>query len=146
MNRRLGVVVVAVVVHLALTLGHGWAHASIPVPFADWQGVYVGVVLVLAPSTGVLAVASERHKLGAGLLVAAGVGGVAFEGLFHFVVHGPDHVATVERGTKLFASTAVLTTVGDALLVVAGSWLYRSLARRDDRTGDRRSRARHSGR
>jgi hypothetical protein len=44
----------SVAVHPALTLLHGWAHASIPVPYADWQGVYAGVVRFFAPAIGFL--------------------------------------------------------------------------------------------
>ena len=122
MNRDARLVAGVVAVHLTLTLAHGWAHASIPVPYADWQGVYAGIVLFLVPVGGVLTVLGGRVRVGYWLVLVAGVGGVAFEGLFHFVVHSPDHVASVEGGAALFATTAVLTTLGDALLVAVAGW------------------------
>ena len=130
----------AVAVHLALTLGHGWAHASIPVPYVEWQGVYAGVVLFLAPVAGLLALVGGRQRLGYWLVLLAGVGGVAFEGLFHFVVHSPDHVASVGNAAGLFASTAVLTTLGDALLVAVAYWSLRTST-----TASGVRRPRHSG-
>lgn len=128
MNRDVAVVAAAVAVHLALTLAHGWAHATIPVPYEDWQGVYAGVVLFLAPVAGVVALVVGRVRLACWFLVLAGVAGFAFEAAFHFLVAGPDHVGSVEHGTSLFASTAVLTTLGDAVLVAAGGWRFRRFA------------------
>lgn len=130
------VVALAVAVHVALTLAHGLAHATVPVPVTEWQGVYSAVVLFAAPLAGALFVRRGRVRAGAWLVLVAAVGALAFEGLFHFLVANPDHVAAVGSGefpfgstTALaFGSTAVLTTVGDAVLVLVAGWALRRQA------------------
>jgi hypothetical protein len=55
----------------------------------------------------------------------SGLATLGFEGLAHFVVSNPDDVSAVESGRVLFGSTAVLTTVGNALLLGAAAWFLR---------------------
>jgi len=115
----------AVVAHLVFTGSHTVAHVSIPVEIAAWQAAYAGVVLVAAPLVGVGSLLGGRYRLGAWLLLGAGLAALGFEGTLHFLVEGSDNVANVSRGTDLFRSTALLTTASDALLVVAGGVLLR---------------------
>lgn len=102
---------------------HGWAHATIPVESPTWRLLLVVVLLFLAPILGAVLAASDRRRIGAWTLLLAGLGGLTLEGVLHFVVRNPDHVATVERGHALFANTAVLSTAGDALLVLGAGWV-----------------------
>jgi|GEM_PF-1942867 len=124
-DRSVTAEVAAVTIHLALTGSHVVAHVSIPVETAGWQAAYAGVVLVAAPLAGVGLLAHGRRRLGAWLVLGAGLGALGFEGALHFLVAGPDNVASVARGTDLFRSTAILTTAGDAVLVVTGVVLVR---------------------
>lgn len=115
-----------VVGHLGLTLAHGVAHGVVPVPIADWQAAYSAAMLFGAPIVGGTLVVTGRRALGAALLVVAGFGALAFEGLAHFVVANPDHIGTVEAGYTIFATTATLSTVGDAALLVGAAWILRT--------------------
>jgi len=124
-DRSVTAVIAAVTIHLALTAGHALAHVSLPVEIVGWQAAYAGVVLVAAPLVGVGLLARGRYRLAAWLVLGAGLAALGFEGVLHFVVAGPDNVASVTHGTELFRSTALATTAGDALLVVTGVALVR---------------------
>ncbi|PSP27594.1 hypothetical protein BRC65_04910 [Halobacteriales archaeon QH_2_65_14] len=130
MTHRSHTLVGAVVVHLFLTAAHGVAHVTIPVPVHDWQTGVATAVLFVVPILGAVLARSGRVRAGSWLVLTAGLGGLAFEGLLHFVVSNPDHVGLVTDGDALFLSTAVLTTLGDALLVLAGGWFLFARSRR----------------
>ena len=122
-DRLAGVALGVVALHLAATAAHGVAHAAIPVSVADWQGVYTATVLFGAPVVAALALRRGAIQRGAALLLVAGLGAVAFEALFHFVVGSPDNVARVDHGGLLFVTTATLSAASDALLAVTGGWV-----------------------
>lgn len=116
-------VAAVVALHLGVTAVHGIAHATIPVPIADWQGLYTAVVLFGLPVGAVVARRRGAVTACAWLLLVAGVGAFAFEALFHFVIDSPDHVAAVEHSRALFGVTATLSTASDTLLAATGGWL-----------------------
>lgn len=118
MTRHRWLLATAAGASLALTLGHGWVHASVPVPLASWQYGVVGVVLVLAPIVGTGAVLRGRQTVGHWTLVLGGLAAAIFELLFHFIVRNPDHVAAVGDGHMAFPITAALSVAGDLLPVV----------------------------
>jgi len=127
-NREGGTLVGVVAVHLLLTGAHAVAHLSIPVPIPAWQAGYVAVALVGLPVVGAALAARGRVRTGALLVLAGGVAALGFEGAFHFLFETPDHVGNVADGAELFASTAVLSTASDVLLVVTGgtvAWTHR---------------------
>lgn len=105
--------------HLLLSALHGWTHVSIPVSLPVWQYAVAGLLLGVGPLAGLALALAGRLRLGGGLVCGAGLLALAFEGVAHFVVAGPDHVGTV--ATPLFTTTAALTTLGDVLLVLAGA-------------------------
>lgn len=112
---------IAAVAMLASAI-HGWAHATIPVDIPGWQlGAAIFLLFVLLLS-GLVLLATGRRVTGLGTLFGAGLAGLAFEGLFHFVVENPDHVSTVEHGQTLFANTALLSTAGNGVLAIAAAW------------------------
>lgn len=125
LDRSSAVVAGAVSVHLVVAVIHGIAHASIPVPILDWQAVTATALLFAAPVTGIGLFLRGRRLTGARILLVAGSSALAFEGLAHFVVRNPDHVATVDAGRALFASTAGLSVAGDLLLVATAVWALR---------------------
>lgn len=109
----------AVGVHLLLTVLHGAVHAAVPVYPVGWKATVAAVVLYLHPVLGAGLVVSGYRQVGALLLLSAGLAGFAFEGVFHFVLANPDHIAHVTNHRTAFDLTAVLTTGGDLLLVGA---------------------------
>lgn len=124
-DRTTAVVVAVVTVHVVLTVGHGLAHLTIPVPIPDWQGAFAAFVLFAGPVAGAVLVARGRERIGLWLMLGAGLAALAFEGAFHFVLAGPDNVESVAHGHATFLSTATLSTVSDAVLVLAGGWALR---------------------
>lgn len=113
---------VAVGGHLLLTGLHGLVHAAIPVLPTGWIAAFATVSLYVLPVVGAgLAVRGQR-RVGGAVLLAAGVASFLFEGAFHFLVSNPDHVAHVPAHHLSFGVTAILTTMGDLLLVVA-AWV-----------------------
>jgi hypothetical protein len=105
-----------------LTVAHGFAHLAVPVHVHGWQYGYSGVVVLLLPILGTIAILRGSITAGLWLLALSGLAAFIFEGLFHFVVASPDHVASVTSGRMLFWSTAALTTIGDVALTVVAGW------------------------
>lgn len=109
----------AVAGHLLLTALHGAVHATIPVVPTGLTAAVAVVALYLLPIVGTGLSVRGRPRAGAVVLLSAGVASFVFEGLLHFLLGNPDHVA----GHHLsFGVTAVLTTAGNLLLVWA-AWL-----------------------
>lgn len=107
----------AIGVHLLLTVLHGVVHAAVPVYPVGWKAMVAAVVLYLLPVLGARLVLRDHRRVGAAVLLGAGLAGFAFEGVFHFVLANPDHVTRVTNHHTTFNLTAVLTTGGDLLLV-----------------------------
>jgi len=119
-RRRL--LLIAVVGHLLLTALHGVAHAAIPVYPDGGKATVAAVVLYLLPVLGLGLVVGGYRRVGPVFLLGAGLAGFAFEGVFHFVLANPDHVAHVTDHHTAFGLTAALTTAGD-LLLVGAAWI-----------------------
>lgn len=115
------VVLAAVVAHLVLTVLHGVVHAAIPVFPTGRVALFAALSLYLLPVGGAGLVMGGYRRIGALVLLGAGLVGFGLEGVFHFVVANPDHVAHVFAHRTAFGLTAVLTTVGD-LLLVGAAW------------------------
>lgn len=115
-------VLAAVAGHLLLTALHGVVHAAIPVVPAGLTFAFAFGSLYVLPVAGAVLSMRGRSLASAAVLFGAGVAGFAFEGVFHFLVANPDHVAHVAAHKDWFGVTAVLTTAGD-LLLVAAAWL-----------------------
>jgi hypothetical protein len=113
----------AVLANLVLSGAHGAVHAVAGVPVAPWQGAVLGVGLVLAPVAGLVLARRGRPPLAVALVGAGAALALATEAPWHFLLANPDHVAHADAGVA-FAATALLTTAGDALVVLAaaGAW------------------------
>lgn len=108
--------------HLLLTVLHALVHVAVPVVPDGRVAAFATVSLYLLPVAGAGLVVGGRRRGGAVVLFATGIASFAFEGGLHLVVSNPDHVAHVTAHRASFGVTAVLTTVGDLLLVVA-AWV-----------------------
>lgn len=113
----------AIAVHLLVHLAHGLVHELVPVRIAAWQTAVVALVVFAAPVGAAYGLLSGRRALAAGALVTAGLGSLAFEVPFHFLLSNPDHVHAVAAGSNAFATTAVLGALTDVFLVAVGAWL-----------------------
>lgn len=108
-----------VVGHLLLTVIHGVVHATVPVIPTGRTAAVAVVGLYLLPVVGMGLSVSDHPRAGAVVFLSAGVSSFVFEGLLHFLLSNPDHVAGHH---SLFGATAILTTAGNLLLVLA-AWL-----------------------
>lgn len=124
-GRSRSILLAGVGIALLFTVGHGFAHVSIPVPTPGVHAGFVGIFLFGLPIAAAGLAARNRVRTAAVIALVTGLGALAFEGLAHFVIANPDHVASVETSQTLFGGTAGLSLVGDAVLVVVGAWVLR---------------------
>lgn len=109
-----------VLLHLAISIVHGQAHAgaAIPLPFASTLFVYI--VILAGPLAG-LAAARWRPAAGAWIVAATLAGSLVFGFVNHFVIAGPDHVDHVAAQWRaLFRATALLLIASEAAGVAVG--------------------------
>jgi hypothetical protein len=90
------------------------------------------IVLYLVPATAAGLTGRGHRRVGGVLLFGAGLAGLAFEGVWHFLVANPDHVAHVADHRVAFGLTALLSTASNLLLLGAGWFANRSARRLAD--------------
>jgi hypothetical protein len=111
--------------HILLTVLHALVHVAIPVIPDGGIAAFATVSLYVLPVAGAGLAVSDYRRVGGAALFTAGIASFVFEGSFHFVISNPDHVAQVADHT-LFGVTAILTTVGNLLLIVAAWFSIRT--------------------
>jgi len=114
-----------VVIHLALNIAHGVAHAQLEIGLDAFQKLFVGVVILAAPLFAGYLLWKRRLRTGGWLLAISMAGALAFGVYFHFILPGPDNVnqpdlTTPLRSRALFENTAVDLAITEALGVVLG--------------------------
>ena len=113
---------VVVLVHLAISLVHGRAHAGAQVFLPLAGALFVYVVILAGPLVG-LAVSPWRPRAGAWIVAVSFSGALIFGLVNHFIIAGPDHVAHgAAEWRALFGVTAVLLAFTEAIGVGAGIW------------------------
>lgn len=128
----LGVVAVAglaLAVHLVASLAHGGVHVGAPVAqSAAMTGIVVVVVYVL-PVIGFLLLWGRRRPTGARVFTAAMALSLGLGIALHFLVPGPDNVASVSGGARgPFLASAVGVALADGFGTAVGLWLWRRTA------------------
>lgn len=118
-----------VLVHLAISIVHGRAHAGAQVPLPVAGTLFVYIVVLAGPLVG-LGVSRWRPQAGA-WIVAASMGGALVFGLVnHFIIDGPDHVGhVVAEWRTLFGVTAALLLGCEAAGTAVGAWCAMRAAR-----------------
>ena len=112
-NRQRLALAAVVVLHLIVTVGHGFAHGKAAVPLNLPSLVFVILVIQAGPLIGLTMAASLLFGL-----------------LNHFVISSPDHVDhVVAIWRPLFETTAWLLVVTEAAGAILGL-RYRSVTRR----------------
>jgi hypothetical protein len=120
-----------VVVHAALIVPHGLAHAAEQAELPAAANAFVAIVIVAAPLAALGLLWRRQRWLGGLLLLSAMLGPLLFGVIFHYVVPGPDHVVHVPAGLwqLLFQLTAVLLGICEAIGAVVGGVILCRLSR-----------------
>jgi hypothetical protein len=120
-----------IISHLLVNFFHGAAHFHFHIPMAMWQQAYIAVVIFVAPLVAGALLLQRRLRASAWLLLASMAGALLFGLNFHFLLVGPDHVASVDsRGWGLtFQLTAFLLGVLEAWGVSVSVRLLRAAKR-----------------
>jgi len=109
-----------VLLHLAISIVHGQAHAGAAIPLPLASTLFVYIVILAGPLAG-LAVARWRPAAGAWIVAASLAGSLVFGFINHFVIAGPDHVDHVAAQWRaLFRITALLLLFSEAAGVAVG--------------------------
>lgn len=95
-------------------------HAAVPVFPTGRNAVLAAVFLYILPILGAGLVIYGRRGIGATLLLSTGIAGLTFEGVLHFLIANPDHVAHISNHRTTFGLTAVLTTASNIFVLAAG--------------------------
>jgi hypothetical protein len=117
-----------VLVHFAITIVHGTAHARANVPLSPAANAFVFAVILAGPLIG-LGLTWPAQRIGACLIALTMAGALIFGFINHFVLDSPDHVAHVDpQWRALFTMTAVLLVLTEALasgLAIRSLWVRR---------------------
>ena len=104
-----------VLLHLVISIVHGWAHAGANVPLSRSANLFVFSVILAGPLVG-LALTWPAARIGTWLIAITMAGSLVFGLVNHFVLASPDHVAHVARQWRpLFTATAVLLALTEAI-------------------------------
>jgi hypothetical protein len=105
-----------VVLHLAIAVVHGAAHAGAVVPLSALGNAFVLVVIIAGPLAGLLVWALFDARAGAWIIAATLGASFAFGFINHFLIAGADHVAHVAGPWReMFGATAILLAIAEAL-------------------------------
>ncbi len=108
----------AVLVHLAVSIVHGAAHAEAHVPLSRAANLFVFGVIVAGPVVG-LALAWSAEAIGSWVIAITMASALVFGCANHFVRVGPDHVSQIaERWRPMFTTTAALLAAIEGLASV----------------------------
>ena len=116
-----------VLVHLAVSMIHGAAHAGANVPMSPAANLFVFVVILAGPLIG-LGI-SFRTKLYGGVVVALTMAAsLVFGVVNHFLIDSPDHISHIATPwSRLFVTTAVLLTITELLGLAIALRLVRTV-------------------
>jgi len=118
-----------ILVHLIVSLIHGYAHTQALVTLSAVGQIYVLVVIFLAPLLGFALLYSRRLKTGALLAGLSLAGSFVFGLIYHFLLPGNDNVTAVHgEWHMMFLWTAVLLAVLELVGTLTAFWLYNSLS------------------
>ena len=121
-----GLLTAIVLLHLGVTVLHGWAHAGAVVPVSTVANVFIITDIVVAPLVGIGILWFLSIAGGAWLVGLSLTGALLFGVVNHFVLDSPDHVAHIVAQWKvLFGTTAVLLALTEALGAGLAFWRAR---------------------
>jgi hypothetical protein len=128
-------VLTVVIIHAAITAVHGFAHAQIPVPSTAEQGLFIGVVIILAPFAALAAQLMSRPGIAARTLFLAMLGSEVFGAFNHLLIPGVDNIAEIPAtgwgSIFVWSATALIAVEGIGIAVGALAILQSRQARHE---------------
>ena len=134
-SRLRWLVTLAVLAHLVVVLIHGRAHTDLGVGLANWQQLYVMVIILLAPLIALALSWTRLAKAGVWLLLISMLASLVFGAVYHYIIISNDHVSPLPPGEArgVFRITALLLliteTAGVAVAAVGIRRLVNSVNR-----------------
>lgn len=107
-----------ILIHLVVSILHGWAHQAAMVTLTTFGKVYVGVVITLMPVVAAAFLFTQKKKIGALLLALSMLGSFIFGFWYHFLSNTTDNVTQVHGP---WHSTFLWTAVALAIIELAGA-------------------------
>lgn len=121
-NREL-VLALVVIVHLGISLVHGFAHDGAHVGLSPAQMLFVVTVILAGPVVGLLVQRLVLRRAGAWLIAVTMAAALAFGVRNHFMIPGADHVSAIAGEWRLlFGATAALLALTEALGAALAAW------------------------
>jgi thiol-disulfide isomerase/thioredoxin len=114
----------AVVSHGVVVWFHGAAHKDLGVGLAQWEHVFVDVVILAAPVAALVLVWTPLVRWGYLVLALSMAGALVFGVYHHYMAVSPDHVAHLPAGDAqaMFKLTAAILIVTEAFGTAVGAW------------------------
>lgn len=130
-SQRLPFAAVALIlIHLVVSILHGWAHQGAMVTLTTFGNVYVGVVITLMPVVAAAFLFSRKKKIGALLLALSMLGSFVFGFWYHFLSQTNDNVSQVHGPWhSTFLWTAIALAVIELVGTIVGFLLFRAVSR-----------------
>jgi hypothetical protein len=125
--------VALVLLHAVVLLVHGAVHVGEAVIPSPLDGIFIVVVIWIAPFAAIALLKGRRWQLGSLLYVAAMVAALVYEVYYHFVLPGPDNIAFVAAGfwQPVFQISVVLSAIMEVAGTLVGlELLWLSLTRK----------------
>lgn len=107
-----------ILIHLVVSILHGWAHQAAMVTLTTFGYVYVGVVITLMPLVAAAFLFTRKRKIGALLLALSMLGSFIFGFWYHFLSQTNDNVTQVHGS---WHSTFLWTAIALAVIELAGT-------------------------
>ena len=111
------VALVLILIHLVVSILHGWAHQGAMVTLTTFGNVYVGVVITLMPVVAAVFLFTRKLKIGSLLLALSMLGSFVFGFWYHFLSQTNDNVTQVHGP---WHSTFLWTAIALAVIELAG--------------------------
>lgn len=116
--------------HVIVVVLHGMSHGGAGVPFTSLSGsvvvvLAIGMVIGIAPLVALFLLSTRWFQWGGLLLCLCMLGSFLFGVWSHFLLPGPDNLASLSPGIWQlpFRITAFLLALIEAAGTIAGAWL-----------------------
>ena len=117
--RRLGLAII--VLHAIVTVVHAAAHSALQILMLPWQNFFIFTVIVALPIIAGILLA-RRSRAGFLTLFLSMLGSFIFGSYYHFILPGPDNVASLlpHSWTVPFQLSAALLGITELVGIVVG--------------------------